>query len=138
MKRAPRQTRRERKEASEQVHARDRFEVELTPALEEAIRAAGPHQPAVTAKDGTPMYPVCIMVAAGQRVAALSTVAPFDDKETCPVCGSCDFEQTTIGHAPWVPDPNLRTCGCGAKWKLCGNDLPLIEHAPPRLRLVGH
>lgn len=129
MKRAPRQTRRQRQEASEQTHTRDRFEVALTPELEEAFRKAGPHDPSVTMFDGTPLYAVCIMVAGGQRVAALSSVAPADDKETCPVCGSRDFEQTTIGYMPWCPYPNVRTCGCGAKWKLCGNDLPLVE--PP-------
>lgn len=137
MKRAPRQTRRQRQEASEQVHTRDRFEVALTPALEEAIRRTGPHEPSLTTREGTPLFAVCIMVAGGQRVAALSSVAPADDKETCPNCGSRDFEQTTIGHAPWVPDPNVRTCGCGAKWKRCGNDLPLIEQANLHLRLVG-
>jgi hypothetical protein len=137
LKRAPRQTRREKRDAAEQVHARDRFEVALTPELEEAIRKTGPLEPSLTMRDGTPLYAVSIMVAGGQRVAALSSVPPLDDKETCPNCGSRDFEQTTIGHAPWVPDPNARTCSCGAKWKLCGNDLPLIEHANVRLRLVA-
>ena len=137
MKRLPRQTRREKRDATEQIHLRDRFEVALTPALEEAIRKTGRMEPSLTTREGTPLYAVSIMVAGNQRVAALSTVPPLDDKETCPVCGSRDFDQTTIGHAPWVPDPNLRTCGCGAKWKLCGNDLPLLEQARPRLRLVG-
>lgn len=107
---------------------RDRFEVELTPQLEEAIRAAGPLDVAL-AHQGTPMFAVCIMVAGGQRVAALSTVPPLDGEETCPSCGSRDFEQTTIGYMPWCPDPNKRTCRCGAKWKLCGNDLPIVELA---------
>lgn len=110
------------------VHARDRFEVELTPGLEEALRKAGPLEPALVTKGGTQMYGVCIMVAGDRRVAALSTVPPADDKETCPVCGSGHFEVTTIGFAPWVPDPNRRRCfGCGAKWRLCGNDLPVVE-----------
>lgn len=137
MKRAPRQTRRQRQEAAEQAHVRDRFEVALTPELEEAIRKTVPLEPSLTMRDGTPLYAVCIMVAGGQRVAALSSVPPLDDKETCPNCGSRCFEQTTIGHAPWVPDPNARKCDCGAKWKLCGNDLPLIEQANLHLRLVA-
>lgn len=128
MKRAPRQTRSERREAAAQeLHVRDRFEVELTPGLEEALRKAGPREPALVTKGGTLMYGVCLMSGAGQRWAALSTVPPLDDKETCPVCGSLDFEATTIGFMPWCPDPNRRTCRCGAKWKLCGNDLPALE-----------
>jgi hypothetical protein len=109
----------------ERNHVRDRYVVDLTPALEEAFRKAGTQEPAVTGKDGAPMY--CVCISAEARVAMLSTVPPLDNKETCPSCGSRDFEATTIGYMPWVPDPNKRTCRCGAKWRLCGNDLPVLE-----------
>ena len=119
-----------------EVHTRDRLEVGLTPALEEALRKAGPLEPALTLSSGaeaygfplgTQMYGVCLATSGPLRWAVLSTVPPLDDKETCPICGSRDFEQTTIGFMPWCPDPNKRTCRCGAKWRLCGNDLPVVE-----------
>jgi len=114
----------------QQAHVRDRFVVDMTPALEEAFRKAGTQEPAVTGKDGAPMYCVCIFAEGASRMAMLSSVPPLDEKETCPNCGSRDFEATTIGYMPWVPDPNKRSCLCGAKWKLVGNDMPQLEASP--------
>lgn len=116
------------KQRAELTHARDRYVVDMTPALEEAFRKAGTQEPVVTTKeDGKQLYCVCIFAEGGSRMAMLSSVPPLDEHETCPSCGSRDFEQTTIGYMPWCPDPNKRTCRCGAKWRLCGNDLPQLE-----------
>lgn len=129
MNRAPRQTRREKRDAAvQEQHVRDRFEVELTAGIEEALRKAGPHEPALVTKGGTQMYGVCLMSGAGQRWAALSTVPPLDDKETCPICGSLDFWKTTVPFNAWCPDPNRRACQrCAARWEICGNGLPLVD-----------
>lgn len=110
------------------LHVRDRIEVALTPALEEALRKKGPFEPSLTTSEGHPLYAVCIMVGGGQRVAALSSVPPLDDKETCPQCGSQDFWKTQFPFNAWCPDPNRRACRrCQTRWDLCGNGLPLVD-----------
>jgi hypothetical protein len=109
------------------THVRDRYVVDLTPQLEDAFRKTGTQEPVVTTREGQPLYCVCLFVEGETRMAMLSSVPPADEHETCPNCGSRDFEQTMIGFMPWCPDPNKRTCRCSAQWKLVGNDLPQLE-----------